>query len=78
MMGGVGMSSCGSFPVLWTGDCPGRVMAVPWQGVVARRSLEQWDCSSHVSRPAGSSCSKPKTFQEEPGVSQPEKCYAVP
>lgn len=61
-----------------SGDCPGRVTAVPWQGAVARRSLEQWAHSCHVSGPAGSSCSVPKACQEEPGASQPEKRYAVP
>lgn len=42
---------------------------MPWQRVLARRSLEQWACSCHVSGPAGSSCSEPKACQEEPGAS---------
>lgn len=64
-----------------SGDCPGRVTAVPWQGVFARRSLEQWGCSCHVSGPAGSSCSKPKACQEEAGASPAREtlhCTLIP
>lgn len=64
-----------------SGDCPGRVTAVPWQGVFARRSLEQWGCSCHVSGPAGSSCSKPKACQEEAGASPAREtlhCALIP
>lgn len=54
---------------------------MPWQGGVARRSLEQRACSHHVSGPAGSSCSEPKACQEKPGASPAREmlhCALIP
>lgn len=73
----------------WRFPCPlGSLVTVPGgsqqchrRGLVARRSLEQWARSCHVSGPAGSSCSVPKACQKEPGASPDREtlgCALIP